>query len=72
MFEPFQRADLVLSAWKPFEEEHGSPENLQRVNKINPHKELAWEPSDLGGMEEGVLLAIVFQPLLSDIYVFLV
>ena len=51
-----QRADLVLTAWKPFEEEHGSPEDIQRVNKINPHKELAWEPSELGGMEEGMIL----------------
>jgi len=47
-----QRAELVLSAWKPFEEEYGSPDDLQRVTKINPHKELAWEPSELGGMEE--------------------
>ncbi|KAG8908298.1 NineTeen Complex (NTC) component [Tulasnella sp. 403] len=47
-----QRAELVLSSWLPFEEEYGSAEDLQRVNKINPHKELAWEPSELGGMEE--------------------
>ncbi|KAG8879351.1 NineTeen Complex (NTC) component [Tulasnella sp. 331] len=47
-----QRAELVLTAWKPFEEEHGSAETLQRLGQINPHKELAWEPSEFGGMEE--------------------
>jgi len=47
-----QRAELVLAAWKPFEEEHGSPESLRRLDQINPHKELAWEPSEFGGMEE--------------------
>jgi len=47
-----QRAELVLTAWKPFEEEHGSADEIERVNRINPHKELAWEPSEFGGMEE--------------------
>ncbi|KAG8978323.1 NineTeen Complex (NTC) component [Tulasnella sp. 427] len=47
-----QRAELVLNAWKPFEDENGSADDIGRVNRINPHKELVWEPSDMGGMEE--------------------
>ncbi|KIO33062.1 hypothetical protein M407DRAFT_65845 [Tulasnella calospora MUT 4182] len=47
-----KRAELVLNSWKPFEEENGSADDLEKVNRINPHKELVWEPSELGGMEE--------------------
>ncbi|KAG9045708.1 NineTeen Complex (NTC) component [Tulasnella sp. UAMH 9824] len=47
-----QRAELVLNSWKPFEDENGSADDIEKVNRINPHKELVWEPSELGGMEE--------------------